>query len=177
MSIHGRASYWDQEDEEDPATLPPMLLKPVSSLSASLTFFASSLPPALLTTIYKRIAAHIAGHLHQRLIYHRSKGRFTIVAGARFKSQCHIWIQTCEHALCGGAAKAKVRRPEVGWDKIQDAAAFLSIGEAEIGSAVSATFDGGGETYAQLCEQLGLNGSLTLDEARDVLRARTDIRR
>lgn len=169
-------SYWEQ-DEGDHTTLSPTLLKPISSLSASLTFLASYLPPALLTTAYKRIIAHIASHLHQRLIYHRSKGRFTTVAGAHFRAQCDIWIQTCARAVHGGAQTWSVRRPEAGWAKLQDVAALLSIGEAEVGNVVSAVFNSAGdESYTQLCEELGLNGSLTLDEVQDALRARTDTR-
>jgi hypothetical protein len=157
--------------------LSPMLLKPISSLSSSLIFLAASLPSALLTPIYKKIVGHVVGHLHQRLIYHRSKGRFTTVAGTRFRAQCHIWVQSCERALRGGAATAKVRRPEAGWEKIQDVATLLSIGEAERGDEVRAAFDDGEEAYTQLCEQLGLNGSLSLDEVQAVLRARADTRR
>jgi hypothetical protein len=177
-STHRQSRYWEQEDEGDRTALSSMLLKPISSLSASLTFLASSLPRALLATAYKRIAGHIAGHLHQRLIYHRSKGRFTTVAGKCFKAQCDIWIQTCERAVRGGAPTSNIRRPEAGWVKLQDVAALLSIGEVEVSSVVSVAFDGAREEpYTQLCEQLGLNGSLTLDEVRDVLRARTDTRR
>lgn len=53
---------------------------------------------------------------------------------------------------------------------------LLSIGEAEVGD-VRVAFDDGEEPYTQLCEQLGLNGSLSLDEAQAVLRARADTRR
>lgn len=112
----------------------------------------------------------------QRLIYHRSKGRFTTEAGARFKMQCGVWIQTCERALNSGKG-SKVRRPEIAWIKLQDVATLLSVQEDEIGKVAGVVFNEGGDAdYAKLGEELGLNGTLSMTEAMDVLRARTDVR-
>lgn len=71
-----------------------------------------------------------------------------------------------------------MRRPEAGWTRLQDVATILTIGEAEIGSVADALFGGGAEEeYRKLSEQLELKGVLTLEEARDVLRARNEVRR
>lgn len=114
--------------------------------------------------------------MHQRLIYHRSKGRFTPAAGAQFKTQCDIWLQSCERAL-NSSKGGKVRRPESAWAKLQDVSILLSIGEENIGSVVDAVFDGNGEAdFAKMGEMLGLNGSLSREETQDVLRVRTDVR-
>lgn len=170
--------FWNEEEERDDTALPAALLKPITSLASSLSFLARSLPTAPLTTAYKRIASHLAGHMHQRLIYHRSKGRFSAAAGAQFRTQVGIWVDSCRRALVGDAKGPRVRRPEAGWTKLQDVAAILTIDEGEIGSVADALFDGKAEEeYRRLSEQLELNGVLSLEEARDVLRARNEVRR
>ncbi|KAF8322455.1 hypothetical protein DL93DRAFT_2223365 [Clavulina sp. PMI_390] len=184
------STFWEEEitpDEDDAAltsSLPASLLKPITSLSSSLTFLSNSLPSTQLSTAYKRIVGHIVGHMIQRLIYHRSKGRFSIDSGEKFKAQVGVWVDSCTRVLSPSAPRTSgnsstVRRPEAAWSKLMDVATLLSLEEGAAAEVSSIVFDGGAtaqEKFELAGEGKGLSGSLSVSEAADILRVRTDVR-
>lgn len=128
----------------------------------------------MISVSYKRIVANVTGHLLQRLVYHRSKGRFTSSEGKVLAAECRLWIQAGEIGLTSNSGVKKVRRPEVAWAKLVDAATLLSVGEGEFPDVVQAVFDGGRARYDTVSEALGLSGALGREEAQDVLKARVE---
>lgn len=173
-------SSWDADETEDTSSdnlsgsIPTTLLKPLTSLSTFLSFLARSLPPTDVSTSYKRITTHISSFLLQRLIFNRSRGRFTPANGRSLGAILDLFDSTCEHAMRGKMRRAGIVRV---WSKLRDASGLLSIGEAEVGGVLGMAFDAGEEEFKGVMESLGLGDSLSLEEVQAVLRARVDVRR
>jgi hypothetical protein len=176
---------WEVDTDDSSQTIPSALLRPLSSLSSSLKFFTtSSLPADFVTTAYKRVVGTLTAHFIQRLVHHRAKGRFTSAFGKQFASNCLLWVQASQMALVspgsefraveGRNQRIKIRRPEAAWAKLVDAAALLSVEEAEFPDILQAVFEGGPDRYSTLSEALGLSGTLSRAEAQDILRARAE---
>jgi len=142
------------------------------------------LPTDFVTLSYKRIVATLTAHFIQRLVYHRSKGRFTSAFGKQLASNCRLWVEACQMALISsgselrlagaGNQRVKVRRPEVAWAKLVDASTLLSVDEAEFPDVLQAVFEGAPDRYDTLADALDLSGTLSRAEAQDILRARAE---
>jgi hypothetical protein len=70
--------------------------------------------------------------------------------------------------------KQVVLRP---WTRLQDVAGLLGVGEESLGGVANVVFDSDGEEYERMMESLGLGDALTKDEAKNVLKSRTEVRR
>ncbi|PSR80710.1 hypothetical protein PHLCEN_2v6626 [Hermanssonia centrifuga] len=87
--------------------LPPTLLGPIALLSSHLTYLQSSLPQATVTTLYRRIASHLATHILQRAIMYRGCARISPQEGKTIMTECELWVETCRHALSRSSGRAE----------------------------------------------------------------------
>lgn len=163
-----RSEIPESEDTDATPSIPPTLLPPLSLLSANLNFLARSLPPQVVTSLYRRIATAIAQHITQRVIFHRARGRFTEQTGRLFVEEAKLWIQTSGMALGGS-----VRRPELPWASLVDAAAIVAIAGNEFQPIVRAAFEGDDQAFDKIKEDMGIR-TLDRSEMQAALRARAE---
>ncbi|KDQ20405.1 hypothetical protein BOTBODRAFT_183196 [Botryobasidium botryosum FD-172 SS1] len=156
------------EEPESTPSIAPTLLSPLSVLSTSLAFLARSLPSPMVTPLYRRIASTVGYHITQRVVLHRSRGRFTEQTGKAFAEETKLWLQTSEMGLGGSA-----RRPELPWASLTDSAAIVSIGADSIQRVIRAVFEGDEEAFGNVREELGIR-ELSRAEMQDALRAREE---
>lgn len=84
-----------------------------------------------------------------------------------FAQECALWVETCRVAVGG-----TVRRPEVAWAMLADAAVVLAIEEERFKGICEKVFNQGGE-WEIIASEMGIK-VLARDEVKEVLRARGD---
>ncbi|KAI0706059.1 RINT-1 family protein [Cytidiella melzeri] len=159
--------------ETDDIALPTSLLGPISLLSTHLTYLQATVPQMTATTLYRRIASHLALHVSQRAIMYRGRARVTPHEGRTILAECELWVETCRHAL----AKASVRA-EAPWRSLLQAGRIIGAqGEAWM-KIVDATLGTGsdGDWEAVMVDVVGL-AELSREDVSRVIRTRADCNR
>ncbi|KAF7784590.1 hypothetical protein Agabi119p4_755 [Agaricus bisporus var. burnettii] len=103
------------------------LLAPLTRLSTYLSYLLSTLSQTSFTTLYRRIATHLAEHiLHRQILY---RGSFSVLEGRRIFAECELWIETCHSAIMNGGqglpgGRGRVEAP---WGKLLQAGRLIGL--------------------------------------------------
>ncbi|KAG1754984.1 RINT-1 family protein [Suillus paluster] len=169
----------DAQHADDGIAVPPSLLPSIALLSAHLTFLRNTLPTAVTTHIYRRIAARISEHILQREVLFRpglTRGQLrTGLSREQARSvqaECELWAETCQAALRTSRARA-----EGPWGRLLVAGRLLGARRQEVDRAVKEVLSGQGDGWEDALEaatSLG-SGGLGKEEVKTVLRLRDDL--
>lgn len=161
----------DAQSQEDPI-ISQTLLAPLTLLSTHLTFLLSSLSQTSFTTLYRRIASHLAEHiLHREILF---RGKFNLSQGRRILAECELWIETCQRAVGGGLPGGRTR-VEAPWLKLLQAARLVGL-EGDIwDKVVASTFDvKNQEGWEGVMRSVTGHSELSRDIVGRILRCRED---
>lgn len=159
--------------------MPPSLLPSIALLSAHLTFLRNTLPTAVTTHVYRRIATRISEHILQREVLFRPglmRGQFrTVLAREQARSvhaESELWAETCQAALRTSRARA-----EGPWARLLVAGRLLGAGRQEADRAVREVLGGQGDGWEDALDAVASLGSggLGKEEVKTVLRLRNDL--
>ncbi|KAG1864638.1 RINT-1 family protein [Suillus subalutaceus] len=169
----------DTQHADDGIAVPPSLLPSIALLSAHLNFLRNTLPTAVTTHVYRRIATHIAEHILQREVLFRpglTRGQFrTGLAWEQARSvhaESELWAETCQVALRTSRARA-----EGPWARLLVAGRLLGASRQEVDRAVKEVLGGQGDAWEDALDavtSLG-SGGLGKEEVKIVLRLRDDL--
>lgn len=164
---------------DDGIAIPPSLLPSIALLSGHLTFLRNTLPIAVTTHIYRRIAVHISEHILQREILFRpglTRGQLRMGLSREqarsVRAECELWVETCQAAL-----RTSRTRAEGPWGRLLVAGRLLGTGRRELESAISRVFGEQGDGWEDALDavtSLG-SGGLQKEEVKTVLRLRDDL--
>ncbi|KAG8833096.1 hypothetical protein FRC17_000035 [Serendipita sp. 399] len=161
------ASPWSTISEEN-SVLPSTLLIPVTALQQQLAFIATVLPAASVTILYRRICSSISSFLVERMILQHSRSTLAATDSAVLTAEYSLWIE------CSKQAVGKlVRKVDVPWQRLREAAAVLNMDSGNYLELVRAAWDGNEAAFEQTCEKFGIS-SFTQSEMRQALRLRSD---
>lgn len=157
----------------DDISLPATLLAPIALLSSQLTFLQSALPQTTVTSLYRRIASHLATHILQRAIMYRGRARITPLEGKMILTEAELWVQTCRYALSRAPARA-----EAPWRSLLQAARVVGAQDGQWERIVDATFGTASDAdwEQEMREVVGL-AELSREEVSQIIRTRTDCER
>ena len=159
--------------------MPPSLLPSITLLSAHLTFLRNTVPTAVTTHVYRRIAARISEHILQREVLFRpglTRGQLRTGLSrdqARsLQAECELWVETCQAALRTSRARA-----EGPWGRLLVAGRLLGAGRQEVERAVKEVLREQGEGWEDALDIVtGLgSGGLGKEDVKTVLRLRDDL--
>ncbi|GLB36487.1 putative RINT-1 / TIP-1 family protein [Lyophyllum shimeji] len=173
LKAHFATPFPDRiSDHADEISVSQTLLAPIALLSSHLTFLRATMPQAILTTLYRRIAARLAEHILQRQIIFR--GHFDLREGKNIRAECELWVETCRAALGGGlpGGRARVEAP---WTKLLQAASLASAEGDTWAAIVEVTFGTQDDDEWELAMTPAV-GALELgrEEVARILRRRED---
>ncbi|KAJ8596789.1 hypothetical protein M405DRAFT_756987 [Rhizopogon salebrosus TDB-379] len=163
---------------DDGIAVPPTLLPSIALLSGHLTFLRNTLPNAVTTHIYRRIAVHISEHILQREILFRPglargqlRGGLAREQARSVRAECELWVETSQAALRTSRARA-----EGPWGRLLVAGRLLGAGRHEVERAITEVLGGqdGWEDALDAVTSLG-SGGLGKEEVKTVLRLRDDL--
>lgn len=163
---------------DDGIAVPPTLLPSIALLSGHLTFLRNTLPTAVTTHIYRRIAVHISEHILQREILFRPglargqlRGGLAREQARSVRAECELWVETSQAALRTSRARA-----EGPWGRLLVAGRLLGAGRHEVERAITEVLGGqdGWEDTLDAVTSLG-SGGLGKEEVKTVLRLRDDL--
>lgn len=164
---------------DDGIAVPPSLLPSIALLSGHLAFLRNTLPTAVTTHIYRRIAVRISEHILQREILFRpglTRGQLrTGLAREQaysVRAECELWAETCQVALRTSRARA-----EGPWGRLLVAGRLLGAGRREVEKVIDEVLGGQGDGWEDALDavtSLG-SGGLGKEEVKTVLRLRDDL--
>ncbi|KAL4268439.1 RAD50-interacting protein 1 [Pleurotus pulmonarius] len=156
------------EERADEIALSQTLLGPVALLSSYLTYLRSLLSEAMLTTIYRNIATHLAEHILNRGILYR--GRFDLSAAKAISAECALWVETCHAGVRGTMSRSRVEAP---WLGLLQAARIVSTEGHVWEELTNAAFEAGDAWRETTSKVVGVN-QLSREEVQRILRCRQD---
>ncbi|KAF4572590.1 hypothetical protein EYR36_007098 [Pleurotus pulmonarius] len=156
------------EERADEIALSQTLLGPVALLSSYLTYLRSLLSEAMLTTIYRNIATHLAEHILNRGILYR--GRFDLSAAKAISAECALWVETCHAGVRGTMSRSRVEAP---WLGLLQAARIVSTEGHVWKELTNAAFEAGDAWCETTSKVVGVN-QLAREEVQRILRCRQD---
>ncbi|KAG1904794.1 RINT-1 family protein [Suillus fuscotomentosus] len=169
----------DAQNADDGIAVPPSLLPSIALLSAHLTFLRNTLPTAVTTQVYRRIATLISEHILQREVLFRpglTRGQFRTGLSREQARSVHaeseLWAETCQVALRTSRARA-----EGPWARLLVAGRLLGARRQEVDRAVKEVLGGQGDGWEDALDvatSLG-SGGLGKEEVKTVLRLRDDL--
>ncbi|PCH33328.1 hypothetical protein WOLCODRAFT_111625 [Wolfiporia cocos MD-104 SS10] len=167
----GGAQVTPDPSAQDDITLVPTLVGPLALLSGHLSFLRATLSRTTATSLYRRIAAHLASHILQRQILYRGRGRVSAEEGRAVLAECELWVETCQVALVH-SERARVEAP---WRQLIQASRLLGAEGARWQEALDATFGvtGDQEWEDKMLEIAGF-ADLSRQEVAQILRVRAD---
>jgi len=149
-------------------SLPATLLAPITSFQQQLAFIASVLPTSSVTILYRQIASSISSHLVDRMVFQHSRGKIDPSDATALATEYRLWIE------CSKQAVGKiVRKIDVPWERLRDAASLLGLTTEDFASLLQVTRDGKPDMFQGSMEQLGV-ASYSPADVKQVLRLRTD---
>ncbi|KAG2156521.1 RINT-1 family protein [Suillus bovinus] len=164
---------------DDGIAVPPSLLPSIALLSSHLTFLRNTLPTAVTTHVYRRIATRISEHILQREVLYRpglTRGQFRTGLSREQARSVHaeseLWAETCQVALRTSRARA-----EGPWARLLVAGRLLGAGRQDVDRAVKEVLGGQGDGWEDTLDaatSLG-SGGLGKEEVKTVLRLRDDL--
>lgn len=175
-------SRWDftrsDEEKEEDTTLTPDLIAPLSLLAALLKSLTSSLPIALSTTLYRRIATGISVGLYDRLLVNR----------AWSEDAARQLIFDLEHGFLQAGREAGVQRGVGrGWEIMVEGAKVMAIPSSSTTSSGGVSFskvmqsawddstgEGEGSKFADLMTDVGVGETLSKREVQAIMRRRPE---
>ncbi|KAG9223134.1 hypothetical protein CCMSSC00406_0000177 [Pleurotus cornucopiae] len=156
------------EERADEIALSQTLLGPVALLSSYLTYLRSLLSEAMLTTIYRNIATHLAEHILSRGILYR--GRFDLSAAKAISAECELWVETCHAGVRGTMSRSRVEAP---WLGLLQAARIVSTEGSVWEELTNTVFEAGDAWSATTSKVVGVN-QLGREEVQRILRCRQE---
>jgi hypothetical protein len=175
-------SRWDftrsDEEKEEDTTLTPDLIAPLSLLAALLKSLTSSLPIALSTTLYRRIATGLSVGLYDRLLVNR----------AWSEDAARQLIFDLEHGFLQAGREAGVQRGVGrGWEIMVEGAKVMAIPSSSTTSSGGVSFskvmqsawddstgEGEGSKFADLMTEVGVGETLSKREVQAIMRRRPE---
>lgn len=171
-SFSGRR--WDEEidsstAEDQQQSISNELLPVLTLYSALLSAMSSILPALSLQSAYRKISISISDYLYGRL----STKVFAQAGGVQIRLDLQDgWLKA--------ARDARIRKPEAGWRKLQDAATLLALpawpkqpGDLSFSEAMGMAWDDSGVQVDALREKLGLV-ELDQSQIKSLLRKRPE---
>jgi hypothetical protein len=112
-------SRWDFDaSEEDEQSLTPDLIAPLSLFSALLSNLVAAYPPAVATTLYRRISVNLSTSLYDRLLINRTWS----------ESGAHQLNYDLEHGFLQAGREAGIRRGVAkGWELLVGGAKIMAL--------------------------------------------------
>ncbi|KAF9498112.1 hypothetical protein BDN71DRAFT_1443821 [Pleurotus eryngii] len=156
------------EERADEIALSQTLLGPVALLSSYLTYLRSLLSEAMLTTIYRNIATHLAEHILNRGILYR--GRFDLSAAKAISAECELWVETCHAGVRGTMSRSRVEAP---WLGLLQAARIVSTEGSIWEELINTAFEAGDAWSETTSKVVGVN-QLGREEVQQILRCRQE---
>jgi len=186
---HPPLRRWDVAPGEDDSTdlsLSPELISPLSLLSSILSTLVQSFPPAMRTTLYRRIAAGLAQALFDRLL----------VSHGWTESSAQQLQYDLQHGFLVAAREAGLpqRGLQRGWDVARAGATILALpalasqqggytpgGEWTFSKVMQVVFDDDsdahgdeGSRFAEVMDDLGVGEALSRSEVQQLMRRRPE---
>lgn len=180
-------SRWDiPAPDDDDKSLTADLNSPLSLFTALLTQLVTSFPPAVATTLYRRIAVNLSSSLYERLLVNRTWS----------ESGAHQLNYDIENGFFQAGRSAGIKRGVArGWELLQGGAKIMALPSSststqggEGGSAANplsfsrvmqlafddAVPEGEGTQFNVAMEQLGVGEVLGKMEVQQVMRRRPE---
>ncbi|KAJ3908186.1 TIP-1 family-domain-containing protein [Lentinula edodes] len=155
---------------DDDFTLSQTLLAPIALLSTHFNYMRATLPPPILTSLYRRVASRLAEHLLQRQILYR--GSITAVEGRAIRAEHVLWVETCRATLLQafGGSRSRVEAP---WSRLTEAGTLVDVDGEVREKIANATFGGIDEDeWEDVIIQVVGSSELTREEVGRILRRR-----
>ncbi|KAJ3853443.1 TIP-1 family-domain-containing protein [Lentinula lateritia] len=155
---------------DDDFILSQTLLAPIALLSTHLNYMLTTLPPPILTSLYRRVASRLAEHLLQRQILYR--GSITAAEGRAIRAEHVLWVETCRATLLQ-AFGGNRNRVEAPWSRLTEAGTLVDVDGEVREKIANATFGGIEEDEWEnvILEVIG-SSELTREEVGRILRRR-----
>ncbi|KAF9821810.1 hypothetical protein IEO21_00240 [Rhodonia placenta] len=166
-----RAHFSGSSSTRDDISLAASLLGPVALLSSQLTFLQSSLPRAMVTTLYRRMATRLSAHILSRQFQYRGRGRLSPQDGKAILAETELWVETCQVALAG-SERPRVEAP---WRRLLQASRLVGADGNKWQRVVDSTFGATEDSdwEAVMLDTVGC-AELDRDEVGQILRTRWD---
>ncbi|GEM09225.1 rint-1 family protein [Rhodotorula toruloides] len=178
---------WEELPEEDDASdrsLSPELIAPLSLLSSLLSALVQSFPPAIRTSLYRRIAALVSQSLYDRLL----------VSQGWIESSAQQLQYDLENGFLVAAKEAGLPQRGIkrGWEVARGGATVLALpsqasqqggyvpgGDWTFSRVMQVAFDDSvtveeGGKFAEMMDDLGVGEALTKSEVQSLLRRRPE---
>lgn len=133
-----------------------------------MTFIASVLPAASVTILYRQVVSSLSTYVVDRMIIHLSRGKLDPENAGVLAMEYQLWVE-CSKQSVGRL----VRRIEVPWERLRDAATILGMNRDDFSKLVEATWSGSKDLFEEALRSAGVS-SFEQNDVRQVLRLRSD---
>lgn len=150
---------WDQQitpAPDDPANIHPSFISALTTLSTSLSYLTSTIPPTPLLRIYRSITQNLTTHISHRGVY-SGWSKFTSIGGQSFQQEINDFIHTSQESLSVIPGEVVSRQ----WRSLVDLGKVLALPNERVGHG--ATFQeamgvawSGEEGVKGFCGRLGV---------------------
>lgn len=167
---HSQNTPEQSETANDGISLAPTLLAPIALLSSDLTLLSSTLPQVTMTSVYRRIASHLALHILPRAITFRGRARITPQEGRTILAESELWVSTCRLALSRNPGRA-----DVPWRPLLQAARIVGAQGEQWDAIVDATLGTAADQEWEdaMVQHVGF-AKLGREEVGQIIRTRSD---
>ncbi|WWD01416.1 hypothetical protein V866_008360 [Kwoniella sp. B9012] len=163
---------WDRPPSLEPTEPSPHLLAALTTYSSHLRSLTSTLPPIVVSRLYRRIVDHLSNHILQRGVY-AGWSKFAEHGGIDLQLEVKEWKEVSSNSL----GENSIISVNAFWRKLDDISSILALptGEAKdkvtFAQAMASAWDGE-EGLKVFNERLGVD--MGREELQSVLRRRVE---
>ncbi|WWC61139.1 uncharacterized protein I303_103718 [Kwoniella dejecticola CBS 10117] len=178
---------WDRPPSAEPTNPPSYLLSALTTYSSHLSSISSTLPPLVLSRIYRKVVDHISNHILQRGVY-AGWSKFSEYGGKDLEMEIKEWKEVSSSSISsssssipgpglGGLNSILAINIDVPWKKLENISRVLALPTGEAKDTVTfaqamASAWAGEEVLKVFNERLGVR--LGKEELQGILRRRVE---
>ncbi|WRT67124.1 uncharacterized protein IL334_004090 [Kwoniella shivajii] len=174
---HHLTRKWDRPPSTETTEASSYLVAALTTYTSHLTTISDTLPPIVISRIYRKVVDHLSNHILQRGVY-AGWSKFTEHGGLDLKSEVREWKEISFSILSSFSNLDTLIAVDFPWKKLEDISNILAL-PSGTGDGKDITFSqamasawGGDSGFTSFCERLNVN--LSKEELQAVLRRRVE---